>query len=240
MTPEAHSSPRTTCLGRGIESERRRLRMDRFRFARDAQRRRDQRRRGVVLVMLSIAFSLAASACVAGRPRYDFAAERRATSAYSVGAGDLLAVNVWKIEQLSQRVVVRPDGFITLPLDGDVKASGRTVDAIGGEIADRALRFYTERPVVSVEVAELHSYRIYVLGEVTRPGEFTPRGQVTVLQAIALAGGFTRFAAPNQIVIVRRDSQGDRRIPFVYGQVVEKGDLAEDLPLQTNDTLVVP
>lgn len=174
------------------------------------------------------------------RPSYDFESERHATSAYSVGPGDMLAVNVWKNEALSQRVIVRPDGYVTLPLLGDVAAGGRTVDAIAREIADRAQKFYTERPVVSVEVAELHSYRIYVLGEVSRPGEFSPKGQVTVLQALALAGGFTRFAAPNAITIIRRDAGGARRIPFVYTQVVEHGDLRENLPLQSNDTVVVP
>jgi polysaccharide export outer membrane protein len=186
------------------------------------------------------ALAALSAGCAAGRPHFDFDAERRATSAYSVGPGDLLAVNVWKNEALSQRVVVRPDGFVTLPLLGDIAADGRTVDAIADDIANRAQKFYTERPVVSVEVAELHSYRIYVLGEVARPGEFTPRGQVTVLQALALAGGFTRFATPNDITILRRGGAHERRIPFVYTQVVDHGDLRENLPLQTNDTIVVP
>jgi len=179
-------------------------------------------------------------ACTPARPAYDFEAERRSTHAYTVGPGDLLAVNVWKNEALSQRVTVRPDGFVTLPLIGDVAAGGRTLDAISHEIADKSQHFYNERPVVSVDVAELHSYRVYVLGEVSRPGELSPRGQVTVLQAIALAGGLTRFAAADRISIVRRDAQGERKIPFVYGLVVDEGDLAQDLPLQTNDTLVVP
>jgi polysaccharide export outer membrane protein len=135
---------------------------------------------------------------------------------------------------------VRPDGFITMPLIGDVQAGGRNVDAIAKDIATRSTKFYTEPPVISVDVAELHSYRIYVLGEVTRPGEFTPKGQVTVLQAIALAGGFTRFAAPDNIMIVRRDANGERRIPFQYDKVVDDGHLQANLPLQSNDTLVVP
>ena len=184
--------------------------------------------------------ALSAAACGASPPRYDYNAERSATRGYSVGPGDVLQVNAWKNEALSQRVIVRPDGFVTLPLLGDVLAGGRTVDKIAAEIAERATRFYHEPPVVSVDVAELHSYRVYVLGEVTRPGEFAPKAQVNVLQAIALAGGFTRFAAPDRIVIIRRDQHGERRIPFVYAQVVEEGDLRENVPLQTNDTLVVP
>ena len=186
------------------------------------------------------AAALVSSGCGAARPHYDFAQERRATTAYSVGPGDILQVRAWKNEALSQRVTVRPDGFVTLPLVGDVMASGRTVDAISKDIATQATRYYTESPVVSVEVAELHSYRVYVMGEVSRPGEFTPKAQITVLQAIALAGGFTRFAAPNKVVIIRRDAQGERRIPFAYSPVVEDGDLQENLPLQSNDTVVIP
>lgn len=189
---------------------------------------------GPILVLAALA-----SACAA-RPFYDFAAERKATRAYTVGPGDVLEVRAWKNEALSQRVTVRLDGYITLPLIGDVLAGGRPVEAIAQEIVGRASKFYNEAPVVAVEVAELHSYRIYVVGEVSKPGEFTPRGQVSVLQALALAGGFTRFAAPNDVVIVRRDALGERRIPFAYGRVVNGGDLEQDLPLQSNDTVVVP
>jgi len=189
---------------------------------------------------LAVVLALGLAACATARPRYDFEAERRATSGYTVGAGDVLQVRAWKNDALSQRVIVRPDGYVTLPLLGEVLAGGRSVQAIAAEIATRAATFYTETPVVAVEVAELHSYRVYVLGEVARPGEFTPRGPINVLQAIALAGGFTRFAAPNDTVIVRRDGQGERRIPFVYREVVEKGDLRENLPLRTDDVVVIP
>jgi polysaccharide export outer membrane protein len=180
------------------------------------------------------------SGCGAARSSFDFEAERRTTATYAVGPGDVLQVRAWKNEALSQRVTVRPDGYVTLPLIGDVLVEGRTVDSIARDIVTRSAKFYTEAPVVAVEVAELHSYRVYVLGEVARAGEFTPKGQVTVLQAIALAGGFTRFAAPEKVVIVRRDAQGERRIPFAYAQVVEKGELRQNLPLQSNDTVVVP
>jgi polysaccharide biosynthesis/export protein len=193
------------------------------------------------LLLCGLAGSLASLAsCVAARPRFDFDAERRMTGTYAVGPGDVLQVRAWKNDALSQRVTVRPDGFVTLPLIGDVQVEGRNVDAIAKDVVERSAKFYTETPVVAVEVAELHSYRVYVTGEVARPGEFTPRGQVTVLQAIALAGGFTRFAAPDRMLILRHDASGERRIPFVYGQVVEGGDLRENLPLQTNDTVVVP
>jgi polysaccharide export outer membrane protein len=187
-----------------------------------------------------VAAALTVMGCGAAAPTYDYASERRKTNTYVVGPGDVLQVRAWKNEALSQRVIVRPDGFVTLPLIGDVMAGGRTVEDVAKDVATRSAKFYTEQPVVAVEVAELHSYRVYVLGEVARPGEFTPRGQITVLQAIALAGGFTRFAAPDKVMIVRRDAQGERRIPFVYAQVVDNGDMRENLPLQSNDTIVVP
>jgi polysaccharide export outer membrane protein len=192
--------------------------------------------RAVALLVLALAMI---AGCAAA-PRYDFAAERRASGTYLVGPGDVLQVRAWKNDALSQRVIVRPDGFVTLPLIGDVRAGGRPVEAIASDIAGQAAHFYTEVPVVAVEVAELHGYRVYVLGEVARPGELTPRGPITVLQAIALAGGFTRFASPNSVVIVRHDARGERRIPFSYDEVVEKGDLGQDLPLLTSDTVVVP
>lgn len=192
------------------------------------------------LVIFAMTAAAAGTGCGAAAPKYDFDAERRATSAYTVGPGDVLQVRAWKNEALSQRVTVRPDGFITIPLVGDVLAMGRTVVSVSEEIATQASKYYTEKPVVSVEVAELHSYRIYVVGEVSRPGEFTPKAQITVLQAIALAGGFTRFASPDDVIIIRRDAMGERRIPFALAPVVDRGDLRVNLPLQSNDTVYVP
>jgi len=191
------------------------------------------------LALLAVVTVLS-SGCTSARPKYDYVHELRVMKTYSVGPGDVLEVRVWHNDQLSRRVTVRPDGFITLPLVGDVPCGGNTVEQISTDIAARGATYYTDPLVVSVEVAELHSYRIYVLGEVIRPGEYTPTGQVTVLQAIALAGGFTRFAAPDNILIVRKDTHGERRIPFNYSFVVHEGDMRENLPLLTNDTVVIP
>lgn len=200
------------------------------------------RRIGIVqdVALAAALMALLLPACGSARPQYDYVQELRAMKTYSVGPGDVLEVRVWHNDQLSRRVTVRPDGFITLPLVGDIACGGNTVEQIAADIAAKGVTFYTDPLVVSVEVAELHSYRIYVLGEVARPGEFTPTGQVTVLQAIALAGGFTRFAAPDEIIIVRKDTRGERRIPFSYSFVVREGDLRENLPLMTNDTVIIP
>ncbi|AKT39872.1 polysaccharide biosynthesis/export family protein [Chondromyces crocatus] len=197
-------------------------------------------RRWSTRLVIALLAGAALAGCGGSMPKFDYDAERKATSKYSIGPGDILEVRAWNNDALSARATVRPDGYITVPLVGEVLAAGRTAIDIANEVANRAEKYYTQKPVVSVEVAELHSYRVYVVGEVARPGEFTPTAQVTVLQAIALAGGFSRFADPDDIVIVRRDSFGERRIPFPYSRVVEDGQLRANLPLQSNDTVVVP
>jgi polysaccharide export outer membrane protein len=188
-------------------------------------------------------YSLAAGALVSlaacsSVPSYNWKAEN--ALGYRVGAGDQLKVNVWKHDELSQQVTVRPDGKFSLTLVGDIDANGRTVDEIAADIGKRSARYFQDNPPVSVQVAEVRSYKIYVVGEVQRSGEFTPNHQVTVLHGLALAGGFTRFANPDRIIIVRKDSHGERRIPFDYDAVVNDGDLQENLALQSGDTVIVP
>jgi len=174
----------------------------------------------------------------AGSPTYNWPAEN--ALGYKVGAGDVLKITVWKHDELSQQVTVRPDGAFSLPLLGDLPATGRTVTEITADIQSKLKQFFQEQPPANVQVAEVHSYRIYIVGEVQRGGEFTPSGEVTVLHGLALAGGFTRFANPGRIVIVRRDARGERRIPFDFSAVVEKGELQQNLALQSGDTVIVP
>jgi polysaccharide export outer membrane protein len=161
-------------------------------------------------------------------------------SAYHVGPGDVLKVNVWKNEQLTQQLAVRPDGAITLPLIGDIDVAGKTLEQVDSAIAQQGARFFTEPLSVTTQVIEVKSYRVYVLGEVAKPGEFAPASAVTVLQALSLGGGFTRFASPDEIMVIRKDDKGVRRIPFVYSQVVKNGDMQENVVLQSGDTVVVP
>jgi polysaccharide export outer membrane protein len=184
------------------------------------------------------AFAVFTFGACGGPPTYNWKAEN--ALGYRVGSGDVLKVNVWKHDELSQQVTVRPDGKFSLTLIGDIEADGRTVDEIGADISKRAARFFQDNPPVSVQVAEVKSYKIYVVGEVQRGGEFTPNHQVTVLHGLAMAGGFTRFASPDRIIIVRKDSHGERRIPFDYDAVVNNGDLQENLALQSGDTVIVP
>jgi polysaccharide export outer membrane protein len=187
---------------------------------------------------LAVVLATLALAGCASDPVYNWKAEN--ALGYRVGSGDQLKVNVWKHDELTQSVTVRPDGKFTLPLLGDVDAEGRTVDEIAADVSKRGQRFFQDNPPVTVQVVEVRSYKIYVVGEVQRAGEFTPNHQVTVLHGLAMAGGFTRFANTNRIVIVRQDSHGERRIPFDYDKVVRDGDLQENLALQTGDTVIVP
>lgn len=182
---------------------------------------------------------LAAFTASCSAPVYNWAEERAA--GYKVGAGDVLRIQVWKHEELSQAsVTVRPDGAFSMPLVGDLPAMGRNVDEIGFELSSRLDKYYQDKPPVTVQVVEVRSYKVYVVGEVNRGGEFTPNHQITVLQGLALAGGFTRFATSSRIVIVRKDARGERRIPFDFGAVVNDGDLQQNLALQSGDTVIVP
>jgi len=200
--------------------------------------RRRPSRRLAALALATSALAAPAFAGCSGSPTYNWKAE--GALGYKVGAGDILKINVWKHDELSQQVGVRPDGFISLPLIGDVAASGRTVNEVTTDVSVKLKAFFQDQPPVTVQVAEVHSYRIYVVGEVQKGGEFTPSAEVSVLQGLALAGGFTRFANADRVVIVRRDARGERRIPFDYSAVVERNELQQNLALQSGDTVIVP
>ena len=127
-----------------------------------------------------------------------------------------------------------------MPLLGDVPAAGRAANEISSDVATRLKQFFQDQPPVTVQVAEVKSYRVYVVGEVQRPGEFAPAQEISVLQSLSMAGGFTRFANADRVVIVRRDARGVRRIPFDFSGVVERGELHQNLALQPGDVVVVP
>jgi len=187
--------------------------------------------------LAALAIALASPGCGAA-PSYNWKAE--SALGYRIGPGDLLKVVVWKHDELGTQVAVRPDGAISLPLVGDVLATGRSAAEIAADVQNRLRRFYQDEPPVTVQVQEVKSYKIYVVGEVNKPGEYAPSHEVTVLMGLSLAGGFTRFADPDRIVIVRRDARGERRIPFDYGAVVDHGDLQQNIALELGDTVIVP
>jgi polysaccharide export outer membrane protein len=189
------------------------------------------------MIRLILAFVVLLAGCSAS-PTYNWKAEN--AIGYKIGPGDVMKVNVWKHEEVSQQVTVRPDGLFSLPLIGDVQASGRTAQEIAADVGERLHKYYADNPPVTVQVTDVKSYKIYIIGEVQRAGEYAPTHPVTVLMGLSLAGGFTRFATPERIVIVRRDARGERRIPFDYSAVIEKGDLQQNLILQLGDTVIVP
>ncbi len=195
-------------------------------------------RRLTTAVLVLCALSSACTSACSSTMAYAWRDERAAE--YRIGPGDKLRVSVWKHEEVSGEVTVRPDGSFSLPLIGDVKAAGRASSEIATEIQTRLGKFYTESLPVTVLVAEVKSYKIYVMGEVQKPGEFGPSQPVTVMMGLAMAGGFTPYASTDHVVILRRDARGERRIPFSYPAVVKGGDLQQNLVLQSGDTIVVP
>jgi polysaccharide export outer membrane protein len=158
---------------------------------------------------------------------------------YRIGREDILDVAVWRDADLSRTLPVRPDGFISLPMVGELKAEGRTPTELSDEIRE-ALKPYVQEPRVTVVVREVNSSRVFITGEVAHPGAYPLRGRVSILQAIALAGGFTDFADRDAIVVLRRSGQDGNTIPVSYSELVDAPDKNEPLILRPGDTIVVP
>ena len=159
-----------------------------------------------------------------------------ASQEYRIGPEDVLEIVVWKNADLSKNVTVRPDGVITLPLIGEVRAGGLTANEVRDDIKARLER-YKEVPEVSVTVADVRSYNLYILGEVRTPGRYQVKSQTTLLQVLALAGGFTPFAATEQIILVRRDRlANEQRVRIRYQDLIKRGDVG----LSPGDTVIVP
>lgn len=130
---------------------------------------------------------------------------------YRLGAEDVIEVFVWKEPDLSSTVVVRPDGKVSLPLAGELEVSGKTATQIQRDVADRLQR-YVSQPIVNVMVKQINSLKISVLGEVRKPDVYRIKNRVTVLDAMAMAGGFTDLARPTRVVVLRNSAQGEQRI----------------------------
>jgi polysaccharide export outer membrane protein len=150
-----------------------------------------------------------------------------------------MTVSVWKETELQSEVLVRPDGGFSFPLAGDVEAVGRTVDEIRAVLVER-LKRYIPNPVVTVAVKLIGGNRIYVVGRVNHAGDFPLSTPLDVMQAIALAGGTTPFAAINDIVILRRQNGEQQALHFHYSDVARGRDLSQNVLLEGGDTVVVP
>jgi len=159
---------------------------------------------------------------------------------FIIGNDDVLAVNVWKEPDVSRSVPVRSDGKISLPLAGEVQAAGRTPLKLEQDIAAK-LRSFISDPEVTVIVQQINSQRFNILGMVSRPGSYPVTNSPTVLDAIALAGGFRDFAKQKSIYVLRQNADGTQtRLPFNYKEVIQGKNPAQNVKLQPRDTIVVP
>ena len=165
--------------------------------------------------------------------------ESQVDPGYRLGPEDVMLISVWKDEQLTREVVVRPDGMFSFPLIGDIQAQERTLDDIREELVKRLTK-YIPNPNVSVAVTKVMSYKIYVIGRVNKPGEYLIGHYTDVLQALSLAGGLTPFAAENDIRIMRRVKGAQESISFRYGDIRNGRNLEQNILLQRGDVVMVP
>ena len=161
---------------------------------------------------------------------------------YVIGASDRLSIRVWKNDDFNTDIQVRPDGTITMPLLGDIRADGQTPTQLKAEIVKGLSQYIkSQDAVVTVAVTEVNAYKITVAGNVVQPGVFSSRHFLTVADAVALAGGPNRFAKTKEAVLVRPVTNGKvRRIPIDYDQIKEGEDLRQNLVMIRGDTLFFP
>ena len=201
--------------------------------------------RGILVVTLALLLDVHASAQKTGNAPADkndkSAATLPATTDpnYVIGATDVLGINVWKEPELSVIVPVRPDGKISLPLLNDVDAAGMTPMTLTASITEKLKKYLTD-PRVAVTVKEINSKRVYIIGQVARPGAFALLPQMTVLQAISSAGGFGQYASVKKIYVLRTQNGKQVKLPFNYNEVVKGKNADQNIVLQSEDTIVVP
>ena len=158
---------------------------------------------------------------------------------YILGPGDQLDISVWKDEALTRSLAILPDGKIAFPLVGELVAAGKTVAQLKKDIEGKLARFMPE-PVLSLEVKQVNSQIVYVIGRVNTPGRFVLNTNVSVLQALAIAGGFTPFADKSKVKIVRYEGDKTRVFKFDYDEVVKKETPEINFGLKRGDVIVVP
>ena len=173
-------------------------------------------------------------------PAGDGSKAAHSDSSYVIGANDVLAINVWKEPDISRSVPVRSDGKISLPLVGELQAGGQTPRQLEDEITKR-LKNYISEPDVTVIVTDSKSQKVNILGMVARPGAYLLTSSTTVLDSIAMAGGFKDFAKQKAVYVLRQGADGaQQRIPFNYKDVIKGKNPEQNVRLQAGDTVVVP
>ncbi len=168
------------------------------------------------------------------------AATAEAEGTYRIGSGDLLKIITWKEPDFSrEEVLVRIDGKISFPLLNDIQAAGRTAMALKAAI-EAGLTDYVDSPEVTVTVISPVSQKFYILGEVARTGEYPIVKSLTVLQAFAVAGGFTEWASKKEIILFRQEEGGEKILRVNYKDIVKGKNLKNNIPIKADDTIVVP
>ena len=161
-------------------------------------------------------------------------------STYQIGAGDTLEIVTWKEQDFTRdQVLVRTDGMITFPLLNDVQAAGRTPMELKKEIETK-LKDYISAPVVTVTVVTPGSQKFYILGEVVNTGEYDLQKDLTVLQAFALAGGFTEWASKKEIILLRNENGKEKTFRINYKDIIKGENISQNMKIQANDTVIVP
>jgi polysaccharide export outer membrane protein len=158
---------------------------------------------------------------------------------FLIGPEDVLAVHFWRDQEMSGDVTVRPDGMITLPLVGDVRAAGLTPELLKAQIEKAASRLITE-PNVTVAMKEINSRKVFITGEVDKPGPYPLSGPRTVMQLIAVAGGLLEYADKDNIVVLRNVDGQQKSYKFRYSDVSRGKGLEQNIELHPGDTVVVP
>ena len=191
--------------------------------------------RSILIVFFLIIFSACAS--------FSYGAEKiiqaSSGSTFYLGPEDVLEISVWKDEALTKEAVVRPDGMVSFPLIGQIRAAGRTVEDLQREIQRKISRYVPDAPV-TVMVLKIGSPKVYVVGKVNKPGVYVMGSFLRVMQALAMAGGTTTFADRDDIMVIREEQGTQRFIKFNYDRVASGKDLHKNIPLKPGDTLVVP
>jgi polysaccharide export outer membrane protein len=162
------------------------------------------------------------------------------TDSYKIGSGDVLEIVTWKEPDFSRgEILVRIDGKISFPLLGDVQASGQTPLQVKKEI-EKGLKSFVENPIVTVTIVNPGSQKFYILGEVARTGEYNLIKDLTVLQAFALAGGFTEWASKKEIILFRNENGKEKIIRVNYKNIIQGKDFSQNIHIKVNDTIIVP
>ena len=175
-------------------------------------------------------------------PQISSGQEKTNKSSYKIGVGDVLEIITWKEPDFSrEEVLVRSDGMVTFPLVNDIAAEDRTTIDLKNDIED-GLKDYISNPIVTVTVRTptVNVKKFYILGEVVNTGEYDLTKELTVLQAFALAGGFTEWASKKEIIVLRNENGKEETIRVNYKNIVRGNDLSQNIKIKANDTIIVP